>query len=282
LQLKAEVFPGDNDTQEQVQEWVDELIAQDCIALFEVPPSDDPRIKHFSGRKFWICVNWHHQKIDHPTQTRAPIRDLWLATQGISDAGRESFTRGAPVEKPKGQSADESNLWPQAILWARERFMGMDLSRRPQDRSLALKVCYLTMIGRLREEWLTEAVKSIKNALANPKKDKPCRPGALLMQIFKNKCGEAKPPIDFRRLLAECPDPPDNNKPAPPSPPPASSAAAVAVDVAALAGAAVKAPPPPDKKPAQSGAEIARQLRQLEAEDRRLPQQKNGQQKKSA
>ena len=97
-----------------------------------------------------------------------------------------------------------------------------------------------------------------------------------MTQIFKNKCSETKPPLDFRRLLAECPEPPGKEAPsaAPPSPPPPSAAAPVAVDVAALAGAAVKAPPPPDKKPAQSGAEIARQLRQLEAEARREAQQK--------
>ena len=109
LQLKAEVFPGDSDTEAQIQEWINELIAQDCISLFEVPPSDDPNIKHFVGRRFWICVNWHHQKIDHPSQTRAPIRALWLCARGESDAGKPAFSEyPSPSLKEPAKVADQS------------------------------------------------------------------------------------------------------------------------------------------------------------------------------
>lgn len=285
-QLKAEVFPGDSDSEQQVQEWVDELIAQDCLALFEVPASEDPALKHFAGRKFWICVNWHHQKIDHPTPTRAPIRALWLASQGISDSGRNAFRALPAAPADSGAVADPPALWPQATLWARERFIGLGLAAKGQDRSLALKICYLIITGRLPEEWLSEAVKSIKKAQAHPKKDKACRPGALLMQIFKNKCSEAKPPLDFRRLLAECPEPPAADAtPAAPSPSPVAAASAAASPPSRepfarkiledQMKAAAKPPPADDAGTKRADqAERQRQIRLLEAEARREAAQK--------
>jgi len=276
LQLKMQVYPGRNYSEEQIQEWIDQLVAEDCLAVFEVPATDNPSLKHHVGKKFWICVNWHHQSIQHPTPVRAPIREAWRTSRGEIDVPdkfgfRAPHTQGK--DSPAMPGSPDAAVWEQVFRRATHSFKEFNMAdvRKPQDRNLALKVCYLVLSGQLREEWLTEAVKSMKKSQAKAAADKKAfRPGALLTQIFKNKCSEAKPPLDFRRLLAECPEPPSKEAPsaAPPSPPPA--AAPVAVDVAALAGAAVKGPPAPDKKPAQSGAEIARQLRQLEAEDRRL------------
>ena len=280
LQLKMQVYPGRDFSEQQIAGWVAELIAEDCLAEFEVPSSDDPVIKHYAGRKFWICVNWHHQKIQHPTPTQAPIRALWRKAHGESDPSKFGY---APQENAPTSAAppasDDAALWEQVFRRANQAFRDFNMgdTRKPQDRNLALKVCYLVLSGRLREEWLVDAVKAMKKSQAKATTEgKQFKPGALLTQIFKNKCSESKPPLDFRRFLAECPEPPDKEAPpaAPPSPPPASSPAPVAVDLAALAGAAVKAPPAPDKKPAQSGAEFARQLRQLEAEARREAQQK--------
>jgi hypothetical protein len=281
LQLKAEVLPGDPVTEAEVLAWVHELIAQECIAEFTVPvDAADPELKAFAGRAFWISVNWHHQRIDRPTKPRAPIRALWLQASGRAEQGATSFApplAAAPDASPPPSAENaETAAWAQAFRRAQTEFaeFGLGNAKKPQDRNLALKTCYLVIVGRLREEWLREAVKAMKKAAQMP--GGRFKPGALLTSVLKNKCAESQTSLDFRRLLAECPEPPDKEAPpaAPPSPPPASSPAPVAVDLAALAGAAVKAPPAPDKKPAQSGAELARQLRQLEAEARREAQQK--------
>jgi hypothetical protein len=287
LQAKMEIFPADDFSEKQINGWIQELLAQDCLAEFEIPANDDPALKHFVGRKFWMCVSWHHQKIDHPTPVRAPIRALWRNSRGEVDPAMNDFGAAARQAQqapstPAAPATNDAIGWDAVRQRANAEFSGLGLEKKKQDFSLVMKICYLAVAGRIRDEWVAEASKALKKAKDKSSTGSIGKPGALLTQIFKNKCSEAKPPLDFRRLLAECPEPPSKEAPsaAPPSPPPA--AAPVAVDVAALAGAAVKGPPPPDKKPAQSGAEIARQLRQLEAEDRRLAQQKNGQQKKSA
>ena len=83
--------------------------------------------------------------------------------------------------------------------------MGMDLSRRSQDRSLALKVCYLVISGKLEQGWLTEATKATKKAMSINPAGKAFRAGAFLTQIFKNKCAEAKPPLGFPPPLSRMP-----------------------------------------------------------------------------
>lgn len=261
LQAKMEIFPSDDFSESQINAWIAELVAQESLVEFTVPPTDDPALHQFVGRKFWISVNWHHQKIDHPTRTRAPIRAAWLASLGIEDAGREVYFAPAASPAPSQVSAaldgDAAAIWRQATLRARETFLNLGLAARKQDRNLALKICYLVIAGRLREEWLTEAVKGARKAAANPPAGKPFRPGAYLTGCFKNKCREARPPLDFRRLLAECPEPPDAEPPAagPQSPPPAP---ATPVDTAALLNAAAKPPPAAERK--KTRAEISREL----------------------
>lgn len=54
--LKAEVFPADDLTGEDVRRLVDELIALALVDEYEI-----------EGQRFWIVTGWHHQKIDKPT-----------------------------------------------------------------------------------------------------------------------------------------------------------------------------------------------------------------------
>ena len=59
--LKAEVFPGDDVSQDDVQGWVDELIRNGLVMEYEV-----------DGRQFWHVTGWHHQKVEKPTYKHPP------------------------------------------------------------------------------------------------------------------------------------------------------------------------------------------------------------------
>lgn len=54
--LKAEVFPADDLTSEDVRRLVDELLNLELVNEYEV-----------DGQTFWIVTGWHHQKIEKPT-----------------------------------------------------------------------------------------------------------------------------------------------------------------------------------------------------------------------
>ncbi len=60
--LKAEVFPADDVTAAQVEQWVGEMIEQSLLEIFH----DD------SGRAWWFVTGWHHQLINRPSKTRYP------------------------------------------------------------------------------------------------------------------------------------------------------------------------------------------------------------------
>ena len=285
MQLKMRVYPGRDFSEEQILCWIEELIAQDCLALFEVPATDDPELKHFSGRKFWICVNWAHQRIDHPTPPQAPIRRLWLASRGEVDPGDKDFDRpGARQTTPPAPAVGEAALdWTAATARAAEHFRGLGLNEKPQDANVTLKIALLTLQGKLDEDWSRVAAGSLKKARENPKRGKQHRPGALLTDIFKKKCAQCSPPRDFLALLSECPEPPPRtaNAAAPPSPgtsawlaaeekrlaeeaaakrEPRGPAASASVD--AIVAAAVKPPPAPRKK---TRAELRREVLALDA-----------------
>ena len=59
--LKAEVFPGDDITSEDVRRMIDEIIAQGLLCEFE-----------HAGRRWWYVTGWKHQLINRPTPSRYP------------------------------------------------------------------------------------------------------------------------------------------------------------------------------------------------------------------
>lgn len=52
---KAEVFPSDDFTSNDVQALIDELIANGLLVEYEA-----------AGKRYWQVTGWHHQKIDRP------------------------------------------------------------------------------------------------------------------------------------------------------------------------------------------------------------------------
>lgn len=61
--LKAEVFPADDVTVAQVQQWIEEIIRQNLLSKF----SDE------NGREWWFVTGWHHQLINRPSKSRYPL-----------------------------------------------------------------------------------------------------------------------------------------------------------------------------------------------------------------
>lgn len=85
-----------------------------------------------------------------------------------------------------------------------EKFSGHGMGAKPQDRSLVLKMCGLVQQGRIPRDWLETAAESVART-------KRRNPGAYVMAIMKSKAKEAG--LDFRRLLAETPEPPAKGTP---------------------------------------------------------------------
>lgn len=62
--LKAEVFPSDDVTSTDVQGYVDEMLDQGLLAVYEA-----------AGKQFWHVTGWHHQRIDKPTIKHPPFSE---------------------------------------------------------------------------------------------------------------------------------------------------------------------------------------------------------------
>ncbi|MEF8755957.1 MAG: hypothetical protein V5B60_18825 [Accumulibacter sp.] len=54
--LKAEVFPADDVTAAQVEQWVAEMVKQGLLLEFSA-----------DGRNWWSVTGWHHQLINRPS-----------------------------------------------------------------------------------------------------------------------------------------------------------------------------------------------------------------------
>jgi hypothetical protein len=87
ISLKAEVFPGDDISADQVMSLVDEMIEQGLVEEYDV-----------EDRRYWRVTGWRrHQRIDQPTY-RHPTGD----TEG--DAGDTGDTKGDGVTRVTSQS----------------------------------------------------------------------------------------------------------------------------------------------------------------------------------
>jgi hypothetical protein len=67
--IKMQVFPGDEFTADQIEEWITELESQRLLGRFE-----------HEGSTFSVVTGWHHQKIERPTyKYPAPPSDIEFA-----------------------------------------------------------------------------------------------------------------------------------------------------------------------------------------------------------
>lgn len=73
LRLKMQVFPSDPFIEEQILEWVNELIAVKLIREYE-----------FGGERYWQVAGWHHQRIDKPNY-RYPLPESSTLASRVDD-----------------------------------------------------------------------------------------------------------------------------------------------------------------------------------------------------
>jgi len=80
VRLKAEIFPMDSFSIEEVKQWVDELIANDLLREYAV-----------NNKRYWIVTGWHnHQRIDKPTYRHPlPLSELKEIKDNSSNIQRE-------------------------------------------------------------------------------------------------------------------------------------------------------------------------------------------------
>lgn len=79
--LKAEVFPSDDVTSTEVQGYVDHLLEQGLLVIYEA-----------EGKQYWHVTGWHHQRIDKPTIKHPPFRAP-AATAPVAVEAEESSPR---------------------------------------------------------------------------------------------------------------------------------------------------------------------------------------------
>lgn len=109
--LKMEIFPGDDFTTDQVQEFVNEIIDAGLIDSYVV-----------DGKGYWQVTGWHHQKIEKPTSkyprpqksTSDPPRLPDNSPSGQRAVGDPSTTEGKGREG-KGEDINPANAGSSAI-----------------------------------------------------------------------------------------------------------------------------------------------------------------------
>ena len=90
--LKAEVFPADDFTTEDVRRLIGELVANDLVIEFSA-----------GGRRFWKVTGWKHQKIDRPNP-KYPQPETNPSPPRSSNA-RRSVTAGRESRGVEGSGA---------------------------------------------------------------------------------------------------------------------------------------------------------------------------------
>lgn len=85
--LKAEVFPGDNISSNDVQSLIQELVEQRLLREYEI-----------FGKPYWCVTGWHHQKIDKPT-FKYP-RPPEFQQPFVEESGSQSPITRLGVEEP--------------------------------------------------------------------------------------------------------------------------------------------------------------------------------------
>lgn len=97
--LKAEVFPMDDCSAQQVQEWVNELISAGLVALFFA--SD--------GQEYWHVLGWEkHQKIDRPS-FKYPAPNSTSDQRSIDEHSTNPRRAPPPGRESKGMEGSEGD-----------------------------------------------------------------------------------------------------------------------------------------------------------------------------
>lgn len=161
--IKALVFPGDDITSTDVQDMLDELSANDLIALYEV-----------DGKRYLRVQGWNHQKIDRPTykypKPRALLDEpspsdplpLTPVKEGKGKGGKGStHTQGAPFEMYLDWQPDPRSLAAYALR------AGIAVDKFTAE-AIGPFICYHDAKGTCRpeKEWVSSLVTWVKQDIA--------------------------------------------------------------------------------------------------------------------
>ncbi len=89
LSLKMKIFPGDNISLEQLQQYIDKLIELDKVVPYEA-----------NGRQYGWLKNFHkHQRLDKPSPPSIPLPDfiLWHGEEEFGDKRHKYYYEVLPI-----------------------------------------------------------------------------------------------------------------------------------------------------------------------------------------
>lgn len=132
-QIRAQVFPGDDFTTDDVLRMLDELSTNDLIRRYVV-----------DGKEYLYVTGWHHQKIDRPQKPTCPAPFDEHSTNGIDGEegkGKEKKERNKPPSQASGGIAlkvvhppEEPEPQPEAEAPPEDEIPAMlDRRRYPED-----------------------------------------------------------------------------------------------------------------------------------------------------
>ncbi len=101
VRLKAEIFPADNYTIENIKSWVGELIQNELVREYAV-----------NNKSYWIVTGWsNHQRIDKPTYRHPlPLSDLKKISDDSWNIPRElAETSATPHRADDNTSTTDRN-----------------------------------------------------------------------------------------------------------------------------------------------------------------------------
>lgn len=96
--LKMEIYPGDDYSQEQMAEWIKELINNGLIALFS-----------HENKEYWAVTGWKHQKIDRPTYRYPQLKNREPLAETSPSSQRDNSERLPPEGNGGESNGGESN-----------------------------------------------------------------------------------------------------------------------------------------------------------------------------
>lgn len=183
--LKAEIFPSDEITADQVQALVDEMIAQGLVVVYEV-----------AGKQYWHVTGWHHQRIEKPTFKHPKFEEsLQINPRAVADKSPNPPRALYPVLEGSGKegngedsvpagtgnagalpspSMTDSQIWDAAIELLSKSGMGEKEAR--------------TFLGKLLRDHGNPALhEAVRAAIA----EQPVDPRAYLRKVCGNKRGAA-------------------------------------------------------------------------------------------
>jgi hypothetical protein len=97
--LKMEVFPADAFTDEQMTEWIKEMITAGLVESYDI-----------DGASYWEVMTWHDQRIDRPSYQYPDRRGRTPGQRGFDDrqSARRSRSEHSAPAGPPGREATTS------------------------------------------------------------------------------------------------------------------------------------------------------------------------------